>query len=88
MASKTGAELKTMLHGDATHLEDGTAYPMALAGNLRVPVTFNYTIPDPVEPDDGNRQIGRVIELSVAEVAAGLTAAQRTALLNLVASKI
>lgn len=88
MASKTGAELKLMLLGDANAMVNATNYTMELAGSVRVPVRFSYTVPDPSPPDDGSRQISRVVDLTVAEIAAGLTAEQRTALLNLVASKL
>ncbi len=88
MADKTGADLKAGLLGDAATLEDATKYTMELAGSVRVPVRFSYTIPDPVAPDDGSRQITRVVELSAAEFAAGLSADNQKALLDLVASKL
>jgi hypothetical protein len=87
MASKTGAELKLMLLGDANEMVNGDDYTMNIV-DIRVAVTFPYTVADPEPGDDGNRQVGRVVSLTAAEIAAGLTAEQRTALLDLVASKI
>jgi hypothetical protein len=87
MATKTGTELKLMLLGDANEMVNGDDYTMDIA-DIRVGVRFAYAIADPVEPDDGLRAVGRVVTLSAGEIASGLTALQRTALLNLVASKL
>jgi len=87
MATKTGAELLAALLGDAAELEDATDYTMDVV-EIAVRVKFDYTIANPVEPDTGERQVGRVVRVTPAEMASGLTATQRTALLDLVASKI
>lgn len=87
MATKTGAELKLMLLGDASELVNATAYQMDIV-DIRVAVKFDYSIASPVAPDTGERQVGKVVSLTAAEMAAGLTSEQRTALLDLVASKV
>ena len=85
--TKTGAELKLMLLGDANDMANGDDYTMEIA-DIRVGVGFSYSIADPVAPDDGVRTVGRVVRLTAGEIAAGLTSAQRTALLTLIASKL
>lgn len=87
MATKTGADLQASLLGDASELEGATAYTMDVV-DIAVRVKFDYTIASPPQGDDGTRQIGRVVRLTPAEMAAGLTSAQRQAVQDLVASKI
>ena len=87
MATMTGAELKLMLLGDANDMVNGDDYTMDII-DIRVSTKFEYSIDSPVPPDTGERQIGRVISLTAAEIAAGLDAGQRTALINLVISKL
>ena len=87
MATKTGAELKLSMLGDANELVNNDDYTMDVV-DINVRVKFDYSIADPTPPDTGERSIGKVVRLTAAEIASGLTADQKTALLNLVASKI
>lgn len=87
MATKTGAELKLVLLGDANEMENTADYTMNVDA-IDVRVSFPYSISSPEPPDTGERSVGRVVRLTAAEMAAGLDAGQRQALLDLVASKI
>jgi hypothetical protein len=82
---KTGLELKASMAGEAVALVDATVYtPTAL--KIRVTLEYPYTVP-PVGEDTGERKLTKVVNLTAVDFST-LTAAQRTALLNLVESKI
>lgn len=82
---KTGLELKTSLTGEAAALQDATVYtPNAV--KIRVVLSYPYNVP-PVGEDTGEREVIKQVDLTAADFGS-LTAAQRTALLNLVESKI
>lgn len=83
--SKTGLELKDSVTKEATALEDATVYTASVT-RIRVTLEYPYTVP-PVGEDTGERKLSKVVELRATDFST-LTAAQRTALLNLVESKI
>lgn len=87
MATKTGAELKQTLLGDAEELKDATKYDMDVV-DIAVRVKFDYTISDAILPDTGERSVGKVVRLTDSELSAGLTSEEYTSLLNLIASKV
>jgi len=86
MATKTGDELQASLLGDAAELDGATAYTMDVV-DIRFGVKFDYTIPNPVAPDTGERQIGRVVKVTPAQLNSILDATARNALLNYLASQ-
>lgn len=86
MASRTGEQLKESILGDANELEDASNYTMDVV-EIRFTVKYDYTISSPTPPDTGERQIGRVIQMTPAQLSSILSVEQRNTLLNYLATQ-
>lgn len=83
--AKTGSELKTLLVGEASGLEDATVYTPNV--KLRVTLQYPYNIGDQGPGDNGDRVMGKVIYLDISDFAS-LTSVQRNAIIALAESKL